>query len=245
MDAAAPGSVSLCATVYNTEETVAAFLAPLLATPYEIVVVDGGSTDRTPDLLRQYGDRVRLHLSPRHLSRGRGRDLAIELARGETIVQLDGDVVYRNVGRYVDRYLRDYRGRLVDFGSAGRGLHVPHLLIGARDAFARAGGYRDTFAYEDLGLARRARALGLWVVEPIDEQDATKLSLRGFTRDGHDAREYESTLSRQMAREVRNLLAKIPLVGFREAALRPWKRALVEALRGRPPSPSSPPDDRG
>lgn len=223
--------VSLCTTVYNTAETVEAFLAPLLSTPYEIVVVDGGSSDRTVELLQKHEPRVRVHGSPRHLSRGRGRDLAMELASGEVVVQLDGDVIYRNIERYVDMYRQKYRGRLVDFGSAGRSLRIPHLLVGDRAAFAAVGGYRDTFAYEDIGLTRRAREAGLYTVLPIDAEDATKLSLRGFTRDGHDAREYERTLTRQAAREIRNLLAKIPLVGPQEAVVRPWTRALIEAIR--------------
>jgi glycosyltransferase involved in cell wall biosynthesis len=225
-------TVSLCTTVYNTEETIAAFLAPLLPTPFEIVVVDGGSTDRTPDLIRSYAPRVRAHLSTRHLSRGRGRDLAAEIASGEVIVQLDGDVVYRNVDRYVEVYRQQYRGRLVDFGSAGRSLRIPHLLIGDRAAFAAVGGYRDTFAYEDIGLTRRARDAGLLTIVPIEAADATKLSLRGFTVDGHDAREYERTLTRQAGREIRNLLCKIPLVGPRDAVVRPWARAAVSVVRG-------------
>jgi glycosyltransferase involved in cell wall biosynthesis len=224
-------TVSLCTTVYNTEETIAAFLAPLLPSPFEIVIVDGGSTDRTPELLRSFAPRVRVHLSPHHLSRGRGRDLAMELASGEVIVQLDGDVVYRNIERYVEAYQRQYRGRLVDFGSAGRSLRIPHLLIGDRPSFAAVGGYGDQFAYEDIAFTRRARNAGLLSIVPIDAADATKLSLRGFTQDGHDAREYERTFSRQAGREIRNLLAKIPVVGPREALVRPWTRALLGAVR--------------
>jgi glycosyltransferase involved in cell wall biosynthesis len=228
-----PGeSVSLCTTVYNTEETIEAFLAPLVPTPYEIVVVDGGSSDATPDRLRAHQERLRLHFSSRHLSRGRGRDLAMEIASGEILVQLDGDVIYRNIQHYVDRYRREFRGRLVDFGAAGRSLRIPHLLIGDRRAFAAVGGYRDTFAYEDIGLTRRARAAGLLTSLPIDAGDATKLSLRGFSRDGHDAREYERSLYLQLGREIRNLLAKIPLVGLREAVVRPWTTALLEHVRG-------------
>jgi glycosyltransferase involved in cell wall biosynthesis len=233
-------TVSLCTTVYNTESTVSAFLAPLLATPFEIVVVDGGSTDRTPELLRSFAPRVRVHLSPSHLSRGRGRDLAMELATGDVIVQLDGDVIYRNVERYVEAYLQHHRGHLLDFGAAGRSLRIPHLLIGDRSAFTAVGGYRDQFAYEDIGLTRRAREAGLLTVLPIDAADATKLSLRGFTEDGHDAREYERTLSRQAGREIRNLLAKIPLVGLREAVVRPWSRALLGTVRGSAPRPPPP-----
>jgi hypothetical protein len=232
MAAAPKGTVSLCTTVYNTQETIAAFLEPLLSTPYEIVVVDGGSSDRTPELLRSYGTRVRTHLSTRHLSRGAGRDLAAEIATGDVVVQIDGDVVYRNVERYVETYRHRYRGRLVDFGSAGRSLRIPHLLIGDRSAFAAVGGYRDTFAYEDIGLMRRARAAGLLTIVPIEAEDATKLSLRGFTVDGHDAREYERTLLRQAGREIRNLLCKISLVGPRDAVVRPWARTVVEVVRG-------------
>lgn len=231
MPSAPPPSVSLCTTVYNTAETIDAFLASLVPTPYEIVVVDGGSTDGTRSRLERYGGRVRAHFSRRPLSRGRGRDLAMESATGEVLVQLDGDVIYRNVERYVTAYLKNFRGRLVDFGSAGRSLRIPHLLVGDRSAFQRAGGYGDRFAYEDLALARRGRALGIWVALPLEPEDATKLNLRGFTEDGHDAREYEPTRGRQVAREIRSLLAKITVVGPRDAVIRPWRRALLRAVR--------------
>ncbi|MBB4660971.1 FkbM family methyltransferase [Conexibacter arvalis] len=56
----------------------------------EVIVVDDGSTDETPDVVAGYGDRVR---SLRHPNAGSARSLERGLlaARGAVIVMLDGD----------------------------------------------------------------------------------------------------------------------------------------------------------
>ncbi len=56
----------------------------------ELVVVDDGSTDATPQLLAAYGDRIRL-FSPGPVGLGAARNLSIEPTRGELLGFVDGD----------------------------------------------------------------------------------------------------------------------------------------------------------
>ena len=92
--------LSVVVPVYNERETVdelcrrlATVLAPL--GPYEIVLVDDGSTDGTWDVLRVLAaqdDRLRLF----RLSRNFGHQIALtaglDAARGDAVVLIDGDL---------------------------------------------------------------------------------------------------------------------------------------------------------
>ncbi len=61
--------------------------------PDEIVVVDGGSTDATMDILREYRARLPLKiLQARGANISRGRNLAIRAARGDIIASTDAGV---------------------------------------------------------------------------------------------------------------------------------------------------------
>ena len=62
---------------------------------YEVVLVDDGSTDGTPDLLRQQADRfphVRL-FEQAHGGPAEGRNRGVDQARGDVIVFIDSDLV--------------------------------------------------------------------------------------------------------------------------------------------------------
>ncbi len=85
---------SICVTVYNSEDVVDDFLSPLINTEYEIIVVDGMSTDRTPELLSKYQDRVKI--IEQKCSRGLGRKIAIGNSTGDIIIIVDFDTDFLN-----------------------------------------------------------------------------------------------------------------------------------------------------
>src|SRR5690349_18640783 len=88
-----PGLVSIVIPCHNAERFLAETLDSALLQTYpqiEVVVVDDGSTDDTPELIRSYGGRLIAEFGPnRGASAARNRGTS--LARGEFIQYLDAD----------------------------------------------------------------------------------------------------------------------------------------------------------
>jgi glycosyltransferase involved in cell wall biosynthesis len=93
-------AVSLVATVKDEAETVHAFLDSLLAQtrkPDEVLIVDGGSTDDTAEIVAEVarnGAPVRLHLAPGSTI-SQGRNAAIEMAANPLVAVTDAGTVAR------------------------------------------------------------------------------------------------------------------------------------------------------
>jgi glycosyltransferase involved in cell wall biosynthesis len=91
-------TVSLITTVYNEAKGIEAFLRSLLdqtRQPDEIIICDAGSRDATVRIIRSYiedGFPARLIIE-KGANRARGRNLAIEEARGEIIASIDAGCV--------------------------------------------------------------------------------------------------------------------------------------------------------
>ena len=85
--------VSICVTVYNEESSISDLLASLLRQmklPDEIVIVDGGSGDKTVEIIRHYQKKDRrIRLLVEKCSRAKGRNLGVELAKNEIIAMTD------------------------------------------------------------------------------------------------------------------------------------------------------------
>lgn len=88
--------VSLIATVFNEEASIRRLLESIVAQcrqPDEVVVVDGGSTDRTVETLNSYSDRLTLRvLVEPACNISRGRNLAIQAAKGDIVASTDAGV---------------------------------------------------------------------------------------------------------------------------------------------------------
>ncbi len=88
--------VSLIMTVRNEANSLPGLLESILtgtALPSEIVIVDGGSSDGTPDVARAYADRLPIRLIERPGANiSEGRNAAIEAAQYEVIAATDAGV---------------------------------------------------------------------------------------------------------------------------------------------------------
>ena len=94
--------VSIVAPVYNEEALIGAFYTRVqqvmmaLGEPWELVLVNDGSTDRTPDLLDSLFEADPEHVVVIHFARNFGHQLAItagmDHARGQAVVTIDSDL---------------------------------------------------------------------------------------------------------------------------------------------------------
>jgi glycosyltransferase involved in cell wall biosynthesis len=133
---ARPGrSISVLVTAMNEEgnlrtviDSVTRAVAPRFPT-YEIVIIDDGSTDRTPEIagsLAAENPRIRVHRNPRNLGLGRSYRIGIDLASNEYISWVAGNGlvplealqrIYDRVGErdmvvsYIVRDVRDFKRR--------------------------------------------------------------------------------------------------------------------------------------
>jgi glycosyltransferase involved in cell wall biosynthesis len=88
--------ISVVMPVYNRQEYVGEAIQSILAQTYsnfEFIIVDDGSTDETPRLIREYADRdARIHLLfLEHGGGPRAANAGIAQARGELIARMDSD----------------------------------------------------------------------------------------------------------------------------------------------------------
>jgi len=90
-------NISICITTFNEEGNIGALLDSLLAQtkkPDEIVIVDGGSTDKTVEIINHYQKRFGgIKLLREKCSRARGRNLGVEVARNNIIAITDAGCI--------------------------------------------------------------------------------------------------------------------------------------------------------
>jgi glycosyltransferase involved in cell wall biosynthesis len=181
--------ISFVVPAYNEERFLGPTLEALRAAaseagqPYELIVVDDGSTDRTAEMARAQGARV---VSVRFRQISRTRNAGAAVASGDTLIFVDADtIVPASTLRAALDALRS--------GAVGGGAtvvldgHVPwwaewtlaaiggfmrvcRLAAGcyifcSRAAFDAAGGFDETlFAAEELAFSRRLARQGRVVI---------------------------------------------------------------------------------
>lgn len=114
--------LSIIIPAYNAEEYIHKALDSALQQdifPYEIIVVDDGSTDATPDILKQYEElheQVKVLTSKNH-GPAMARNLGIKEAQGEYIAFLDSDdTLQPHKLNHVLDYAKIYDADLVVYG---------------------------------------------------------------------------------------------------------------------------------
>ena len=90
-----PSLVTVLVDTYNHEQFIDQAIRSVLDQEFEmsrveIIVVDDGSTDRTPEKLATYGDRIRV-ISKKNGGQASAFNVGVAEARGSIIAMLDGD----------------------------------------------------------------------------------------------------------------------------------------------------------
>ncbi len=150
-------------------------LTPLVARGAEIIVVDGGSSDGTPDLARPLADRV--IAAPR--GRGAPLNAGAALGTGDALVFLHADTALpdnadrliaaaltrrpwgrfdlRIAGRHpllaVVARMINWRSRLTGIATGDQAIFV------SREAFLAVGGFPNLPLMEDIAISRRLKRL--------------------------------------------------------------------------------------
>lgn len=181
--------ISFIVPAYDEERLLGATLAALHAAgqtvgePYEIVVVDDGSTDRTAGIARERGAVV-VHVAHRQIAAT--RNSGARAARGELLIFVDADTI---VNEAVVRSAIDaLHGGAVGGGAAIQfdgtvpcyaklllpvvvhwfrlaRLATGCFLFCTRDAFAATGGFDETFfGAEEIVMSRALKRQGRFIV---------------------------------------------------------------------------------
>ncbi|HUN57340.1 MAG TPA: glycosyltransferase [Candidatus Binataceae bacterium] len=89
--------VSVIIPAYNASATLDAAIGSVLIQSYpdfEVIVINDGSTDRTAEILRGYGDRIRV-VGQENRGAASARNTGLEIARGSYIAFLDADDLWK------------------------------------------------------------------------------------------------------------------------------------------------------
>jgi len=189
VDVPPPHRISVIIPVLDEEQRIWQRLDELgqMAGIAEVIVVDGGSGDRTPAIARGFAGVQLLSTAP---GRGPQMNAGARAASGDVLLFLHADVALPpDAATWVSRMLADpavvagaFRTRTV--ADAGRSwlaffLHLADLrsrwtrlpdsdqaLFVRRDVFDRVGGFPDQPLMEDLELSLRLRRVGRIATAP-------------------------------------------------------------------------------
>ncbi|MEI6533449.1 MAG: glycosyltransferase family 2 protein [Candidatus Roizmanbacteria bacterium] len=83
--------LSLTIPTFNEEKNIRIAMDSAYDFVDEVVIIDGGSTDKTVEIVKSYGDKVRVHHVDNPANFLKNKQRGIEYAKGEWIIQLDAD----------------------------------------------------------------------------------------------------------------------------------------------------------
>ena len=181
--------ISIVVPAHNEEKFLGATLARIdaatrtLGIPFEVIVVDDGSTDRTAEIARAHG----CHVVPGGVHQiAAARNIGARAARGNLLVFVDADTIVpaatlqAAVAAMREGAVGGGAGAIYDPATpawAQRALRVTVwfmrtvgwaagcFLFARRDAFARAGGFDERyFASEEIHLSRALKRFGRFVI---------------------------------------------------------------------------------
>ncbi len=102
--------ISIIVPTLNEEKYIAATLESLksLSLPHEIIVSDGGSTDKTLEIARKYTDKIVPAEGEGYRTISKNRNAGARKSQGEFLVFVDSAVTIPNVNAFFARALADF-----------------------------------------------------------------------------------------------------------------------------------------
>lgn len=144
--------VSIIILSYNTKEYLSSCLQSIYKyvshTPYEVIVIDNDSSDRSAEMIEKDFKKVRLTKSKENLGFAKGANLGAKQAKGEYLLFLNSDTTFINDAiQLLYRSIQIHKGGIVggrmlnldgttqrSFGNFYDLLHVAQMLFGGDSA---------------------------------------------------------------------------------------------------------------
>jgi len=147
--------ISVVVTVRNEEKRIGTLLDSLVVQdgPFEVVITDAYSNDRTCDIVKAYGERYdNIHLYLKGGTRGVGRNYAVKKAEGEVVAFVDGDCIANPF------WLKEIRRSLEETGTevvAGKSINLGYAPFAELERVElNKSGYDVTFPSCNLAYSR-------------------------------------------------------------------------------------------
>lgn len=100
--------LTLCIPTFNEEKNLHYSLDSAYDLVSEVIIVDGGSKDKTVEIAKSYGPKVKVYKVDNPANFLTNKQRAIEYAKGEWILQLDADeAVSPNLKREIESILKE------------------------------------------------------------------------------------------------------------------------------------------
>lgn len=135
--------VTVLVPALNEQDTIGEVVDRLLALPLskQIIVVDDGSDDRTPEILASYGDKITVLTNPSRSGKGAAIRQALPHATGRVVIVQDADLEYvpEEIPSLIAPILENRTG--VVYGSRfakglPRGMALPNKVVNVLLALA-------------------------------------------------------------------------------------------------------------
>ena len=167
---------------------------------YEIIVVDGKSSDKTVEIARKYADRV---LVGNYKPIGLARDIGLRKAKGEIVAQTDADTIVPN--NWLESFIKAFEDKRVvgafgnlrykektipsKFYERGARLiilffkHVMPMFHGfnicvRKNAALEVGGFVHALSGEDYNIGKKLKKIGKVVYVPVDVETSARRLLK-------------------------------------------------------------------
>jgi glycosyltransferase involved in cell wall biosynthesis len=167
---------SICITHRNNRETLVSALRSILSQideRYEVIVVDGRSTDGSVDILEELANSGIIRLISTKCTRGKGRQIAFENSKGTYLIaNLDMDETYQpRLAELMRVFHEEAEDKilLVTASENANEIDRQNITIGSRALVSEIGGWRNLNYGEDWDLWHRASKVGRfrWTVFPL------------------------------------------------------------------------------
>ena len=148
--------LSLCLAVYNEEKFLHYALDSAVEMADEVIIVDGGSSDKTVSIAKSYGKKVKVIETDNPIIFHKNKQKAIDAAKGDWILQLDADeAVSPELRKEIEAVISPHPGGVHPRGGEPVAYWIPRKNYFLGKFLTKGGVYPDmTIRLYKNGVAR-------------------------------------------------------------------------------------------